>query len=294
MHRANTKRSGSLPASLARMLVRAPPSHRRPASAPAGRVTFRSAAKRPCSAAGTAASPQPSQIDAAWRSAVVRAEQLDQKLRQDAQARSAGRERAHMIEMRVQSARAAERTKQQKISAAHRAWHEQLWLRHEEQLQARETTAAAARLQRSHRRHKAVQQWRSEHTTRTQQMAPGSCHFKYSTAPRPTLSGPSNTPEDNQREASMRAKIDGAQSALAKERFALAQLPHETTLAAHKARYQRVRAIKGTVAAKELCDRHQIDKERQLVFSQGRSSLQLTMRTTLGLELTQKSRARQA
>ena len=90
----------------------------------------------------------------------------------------------------------------------------------------------------------------------------------------------------------MRAKIDGAQSAVAKERFALAQLPHEQSLAAHETRYQRVRAIKGTVAAKELCDRHQIDKEREFVFSEGRPSLQLTMRTTLGLELTQKSRAR--
>ena len=269
------------------MLVRpSPPSHRRPASAPAARVTFRSTAQRPCSAAG--------QIDSTWRSALVRAEQLDQKLRQDAQARSARRELAHIIQMRAQSARAAERTKDQKLSAAHRAWHEQLWARHEERLQARETTAAAARLQCSHRRHKATQQWRSEHTTRTRQMVPGSCHFKYSTAPRPTLSAPSHTPEDNQREASMRGKIDGAQSALAKERFALAQLPHEQTLAAHEARYQRVRAIKGTVAAKELCDRHQIDQERELVFSQGRPSLQLTMRTTLGLELTQKSRARQA
>ena len=79
------------------------------------------------------------------------------------------------------------------------------------------------------------------------------------------------------------------QAALAKERFARAQLPHERTLAEHKMRYQRVRAIKDTVAAKELCDRHQIDGQREYVFSEGRQSLQLTMRTTLGLELTQKS-----
>ncbi len=108
----------------------------------------------------------------------------------------------------------------------------------------------------------------------------------------PTLGTAPHTPEDNQREALMRAKIDGAQSAVAKERFAQAQLPHEQALAAHETRYQHVRAIKGTVAAKELCDRHQIEKERELVFSEGRASLQLTMRTTLGLELTQKSRAR--
>ena len=90
----------------------------------------------------------------------------------------------------------------------------------------------------------------------------------------------------------MRANIDDAQAALAKHRFARAQLPHEQTRAAHETRYQRVRAIKAMVAAKELCDRHQIDTEREPVFSEGRQSLQLTMRTTLGLELTQKSRAR--
>ena len=88
----------------------------------------------------------------------------------------------------------------------------------------------------------------------------------------------------------MREQFNTAQIAVSKERFARDQLPHEQTCAAHESRYRRVRAIKGTVAAKELCDRHQIDKEREFVFSEGRPSLQLTMRTTLGLELAQSSR----
>ena len=279
---------------------------RRPASAPAARVVeiaaYRpAAALRPCSAVATPLEQpsllqrQPSEVDSTWRDSISRGTLVDRKLSRDVQRRSADRGLLHIAQRREMREQSSARARQHKQSATHRAWHEQAWARHEEQLQARQTSATTARLQRAHHRHTATKQWRNEHGTRTRHMVASPGTWSRATAAagraRPTLSGPVQTPEDNQREALMRAQIDGAQSMLAKERFARAQLPHEQSLAAHEKRYRRVRAIMDTTAARDLCDRHQIDGQREFVFSEGRQSLQLTMRTTLGLELTQRSRA---
>lgn len=243
-----------------------------------------------------------SEVDSTWRAGIGRAEHVEQKLSRDAQERSANRRLAHMAQMQAQRMHASEMTRQQRRSQTHRAWHEQACAWNEQQLQARETAAAATRLQRSQQRHMATQQWRSDLYTRTRQMiasprhspgAPGRTQraLRYSTGPPsrvPTFFR--RTPEGNRQEELMRARRDEEQVATAKKRFAREQLPHEQTFVAHENRYRRVRAIKTTVAAKELCDRHQIDKAREFVFSEGRPTLQLTMRTTMGLQLAQKSR----
>ena len=291
-----------------------PPAARRPASAPAARVAasaFRPpSAYRPTSAVARATllpeveQAGPSGAHSTRRESLFRETQIDQQLAAAATGRSAGRGRAHVAQGRALREQTSARAQQQRLRASHRTWHEQAWARHEDELQARQASASTARLQRSRRRHKASQQWRSEHGTRTRQMVATPARRGAAAAlaapaspppgpgqPPPALALPAQTPEANRREALLLEQIDGAQAVLAKERFARAQLPHERTLAEHKMRYQRVRAIKDTVAAKELCDRHQIDVQREYVFSEDRQSLQLTMRTTLGLELAQKSRA---
>ena len=231
-----------------------------------------------------------------WRrSSVVhefRRDRAAQQLSRAACERAARRQREHIEQHRRLRERDAAQTARLRKGDDARASHEQAWARHEAELQERQRRTAAAREQRFRQRHQATQRWHSEHGARTRQLvARPKPRGEGGAAPPPPQLRPPATPGDNRREALLREQIDGAQAALAKERFSRSQLPHEQALAAQRSRYARVRAIKGTVAAKELCDRHQIDEQREHVFSEGRQSLQLTMRTTLGLELQRSTAA---